>query len=237
LKGSILITGPTSGLEHYAEAARGAGWEPILAPLLRIEQLDVKLEQGLAAEPDWICVTSSNALFSLEACAQRWSRVPCAAMGQNTSGRLRELGFRVEIEGARTGAELASSLLPRLAPGAHVLWPRGELATELASILREHGAEVSAPVVYRTLEREDHDPLPAADAAFLASPSTVRAFNRRWDAARGRMLFALVIGAVTSRALDADGAQHFERVVTLADPTPQALVEALRPLARRDASP
>lgn len=217
----VLITGPTGNIEHYAQAARNAGWEAIEQPLLRIETSSSALSE-VSAEPfDWIAVTSSNALVAIGEQADRLQETPCAAVGPNTADGLRRLGFSVAIEASGTAAELAAEILAKTSEEARILWPRGNLARDLGRALRAAGRVVVDVEVYTTrveLERE----LPSCEAIFLASPSAVKAL-------REAPVLAVVIGPTTAQALHERFAHA--RSVVLDEPGPRALERALAALA------
>lgn len=229
MKPRVLVTGPARGVEDWLAAARRAGWEPLHVPLVAVEPLpDVDLSRAVARRPDWICVTSSSVLFALEPCRAAWSDVPCAVVGRRSAERLRDLGFRVALAGARTAAELAAALVPRLSPGSLVLWPSGEQAGGLGMRLSAAGAAVSAPVVYATRARAPAD-FPPAAALFLASPSAARALAGRQHVLPAHLL---AIGASTLRAVRELGLVPPESLHLLEAPEPAALEAGLLALAR-----
>lgn len=221
----LLLTGPIAQIERYEQAARGAGWEPIVFPLLSIHELPVDPAEGLERLPDWICVTSRNAVPAL-ARSKRLLRVKCATIGRTTASLLRELGYRVDVEGATSAENLVQLLVPHLEPGSLVLWPRGRLATELASRLRELGMCVTAPVVYDTMPRALQEPVPAVDAVFFASPSAVEAYLEHAAADLDGKRVAIGIGPTTWSALE-QRAGHFQRNVVLEQPNAEALADEL----------
>lgn len=221
----LLLTGPIAQIERYERAARDAGWEPFVVPLLAIHELDVDPTIGLDRDPDWICVTSRNAVPAL-ARAERLRGVPCATVGRTSATLLRELGYTVEIGGAPSAAALVSELIPRLRPGSLVMWPRGRLATELSSRLRELGIRVTAPVVYDTSPRPLEKPLPECDAVFFASPSAVEAYLEHALAADDQHRVAVGIGPTTWQALE-QRAGRFARNVVLEAPDADSLQREL----------
>lgn len=227
MKWRILVTGPLANLERFAQAAESAGWTPVVFPLLEVRPRLLAAE-GEPKRPDWICVTSQNAVAALEAAFDRLRGVPCATVGTKSAERLRQLGFRVELEGCATAHELGEELAERLERGQSVLWPRGSVQDELAWQLRERGIEVEDPIAYETLEREDEAALPGAEAIFFASPSAVRAHARRATTDKPSPALAFAIGATTQAALAEAGGARFEYKVELSEPTPAAFAAALR---------
>ena len=218
----VLLTGPVRGLEHYAEAARSVGWEPLELPLLEIRERPLEL----AARPDWICLSSSNALFALEPHRDALALVPCAVVGHATAERLVEAGFRLELEPAENASRLADALIARVAAAdrgaTRVLWPHGSQARELGDRLAWAGFDVDRPVVYETLARESVRELPDAEAIFFASPSAVERYLRIADETR-TVPAAIAIGETTARALRTMAAGRFASTARLETPDPAAL--------------
>jgi uroporphyrinogen-III synthase len=217
----LLLTGPIAQIERYERAARDVGWEPFVVPLLTVHELEVDPSIGLERDPDWICVTSRNAVPALGR-TKALLRVPCATVGRTTAALLRELGYSVEIEGVPSAAALVEALIPHLETGALVMWPRGRLATELSSRLREFGICVTAPVVYDTSPRALEEPLPECDAVFFASPSAVEAYLEHADAQGDGRRVAIGIGPTTWGALE-QRAGRFARNLVLENPDSESL--------------
>lgn len=145
--------------------------------------------------------------------AEDWHGVRLAAVGPATAERL-ALALRVPdlVPAEARGTALAAALAPSVA-GRKVFVPRAEEGRpELVEGLVQAGADVCAPVAYRTVpvEREALQPLVDAvarrelDAITFASPSAVRsvvsAFGPRAPQALGGVLLA-AIGPTTSGAL------------------------------------
>ncbi|MBL8862316.1 MAG: uroporphyrinogen-III synthase [Planctomycetes bacterium] len=225
----ILMTGPVERLAEWGDAARAAGWEPIELPLLAIEELGLRPEALFAADArfDWLLVTSRSALPFVERLARcappRVERAAC--VGEVATARVRELGYAVPLRAARDAADLAALVVERAEPGARVLWPRGDRATELATALRARGLVVTDPVVYASRERALAS-VQTAEAVFFASPSACNA----WIAARGPCGgpgLAVAIGDSTFDALQRLDPAPFARVIRLGEPTPAALTVAL----------
>lgn len=226
MKPRVLVTGPVRDIDGWLAAARRAGWEPLQVPLIVVEPVPgVDLAREVERSPDWLCITSSNALPAVEPCAARWSDVPCAVVGRRSTERLRSLGFRVAVTG-RTALQLAAELVPRLTPGTLVLWPRGALAVDLGARLSAAGALVRDPVVYTTRPRPGVE-LPPAEALFLASPSAARALAGLKHALPPALL---AIGATTARAVLELGLAPPASLHTLERPEPGELWTQLRAL-------
>lgn len=138
----LWISGPVGRLEEYAAAARAAGWEPALAPLIEIAPLDFDWP---SPAPDWLCVASASALPALTRHAQtapdRLAGLPFAAVGERTSAALAQLG-------------------------AHALLPASEDAQALLSKLEREGLTPPQAGGHRSGQRASSatDPTPPPDA-------------------------------------------------------------------------
>ena len=232
----ILITGPIDGTERYAEAARSAGWQALEQSLLAIRHLDPDPERLGAPPPSWVAVTSSNALPALAGLRVELAGASFACVGERTTQRVAQLGFRVAVGPARDAAALAEDLARAMVPGerARVLWLRGSLSSELAERARSLGVEVAEAVVYETVELAELPPLPAVDAVFFASPSAVRRYTELVRFVDGRAPRAVAIGATTLRALEERAGDHFAAIDGLAAPRPDSLQSLLERLFEGD---
>jgi uroporphyrinogen-III synthase len=224
----VLVTGPVGRGAEYAAAAVAAGWTVDVRELIRVEERRFDAQ----ALPDWIdfvCVTSKHAAPALRAILPRHRSVPAGVVGEGTAESVRELGFTIAHGPARTALELGEAIKRVMRAGAVVLWPRGSLSEDLATSLRAAGAVVEDPVVYETSRAPVTDPLPKADAVFLASPSGVEAYrDRTADSIRAGI--AIAIGPTTATALRASGLV-FDTVVPLESPTPRAFGRCLSDLS------
>ena len=227
----ILITGPVAGIDRYQAAAEGAGWEATPVPLLAVEPRAAVLGAASGKRPDWICITSSNALHALETLPEDWRDVPLAVVGRRTLELVQALDFQVALGPAASAKELATELRLRRpkdgqAGGGQILWPRGNLGTELGDELRAAGFDVVDPVVYETTANREVTELPEADAVFLASPSAVYRFVELEGARPG---VGIAIGPTTSGAIVELGGETplFERSLCLSEPSPAGLRSAL----------
>lgn len=225
---SILLTGPTDNLDDWSKAAREAGFEVSTWPLVTVEPVDIDLVQRIDGLPDWLCITSRNALHAIEEACQHLPElrsVPAAVVGPRTAAAVEAMGLKVELQcdkGARALAEAMLEAIEEPRAGTKVLWPRGSLSDELAHLLREGGTKVDDPVVYTTKAIAHDEAPPTSDVVFFASPSAVRA----WPAAETRTR-AVAIGASTRSALENLKVQPFEQVDSLEDPRPASLTGLL----------
>jgi uroporphyrinogen-III synthase len=226
----VLVTGPVDRRSEYVRAALGVQWTAIDFPLVDVVHKDVAPHDVLGAEPavDWICVTSSSALRFVEHALAEFpelARVPAAAVGERTTNELARLGCAIAFEPALDAKALAELVLSRSTSSARVLWPHGDRSDEFAHRLRSRGLTVVDPIVYETRSREDRE-IPAAEVVFFASPSAVAAWHELPRHEPGPRL-AIAIGATTTSALHAETDARFERLMTLAAPTPEAFANAL----------
>jgi uroporphyrinogen-III synthase len=223
----VLITGPVVGLESWVRAASEAGWRATALPLIEVEATGTPAFANGAPRPDWIAVTSSNALDALAAAGDSLAGLPLCCVGEATARRAAELGLgeaRLPAPGAQDADGLASTLIDHAQPGQRVLWPRGDRARRFGERLEAAGLVVDAPVVYRTRAVDLQGDLPEADAVFFASPSAVEA----WTAHEQRAApAAIAIGWTTYDALERV-ADRFSMVLPLAQPSPASLQDCLR---------
>ena len=229
----VLLTGPVNGRERWSQALASAeSLEVIERPVLEIVSLTLP---AVGERPDWLCLTSSNALPALERCWKDLRGVPVAVVGGTSAEIARAWGLEVEVGPAASSDELLAQWRDRLEPGQRVLWPRGSVSDDLARDLRALGLIVDDPIAYDTRESRDRRALPAADFVFFASPSAVRAAAglERVDPSAP---VAIAIGPTTARALAEDSRDDpalFAGLEVLERPEPEALVQLLAELERR----
>jgi uroporphyrinogen III methyltransferase/synthase len=219
----VLVTRPRGQAEDLARELRAAGAEPVVVPLIRIvpaeglERLDAALEK--LDEYDAILFTSRNAVRFF---ADRWApgqgavRVPVICVGPATATEALRRGLPAQkVPGDRFDAEAMLRAVVQLLPpgGRRFLFPCAEQARDvLPRGLREAGARVDAIPVYRTIPAPVDEPALRRslvegdiDALTFTSPSTVRSFVERLDAASlaaARRCIVAAIGSVTAEALE-----------------------------------
>ncbi|MCP3914841.1 MAG: uroporphyrinogen-III synthase [bacterium] len=224
----VLVTGPVTGLEDWLAVARDVGWEAHALPLVRVVPVDAP-ELDAVPLPDWIAVTSSNALGPLVRASATRSElrgVRLAAIGDATAERALQAGLNpvlIPPGGGATAAGLARELVAASAEGTRVLWPRGDKAHELGEALRAAGRVVDDPIVYRTEPVAISGAVPEADAVFFASPSAVRSWVSSAPSLRPA---AIAIGWTTYDELLASE-QHFSTLLPLTEPSTAAFRLAL----------
>jgi uroporphyrinogen-III synthase len=248
----VAVTRGTSGEDALTDRLVALGAEVLEAPSIAIEppesfrDLDDAL-RGLDAV-DWLVFASANALertvargAELGVGRAALSRPLLAVVGGATARCAERLLRPADlVPSAATGAALASALGPRV-KGARVMVPRpAEGRPELLDGLARAGAEVVAPVAYRTrpVAPAALEPLASAlaegrvHAVLFASPSAVRSVVAALGSRRS-LLENVVLGAIgpttaaelRSSGLTADVQPRASTGAALAD----ALAERLGP--------
>lgn len=175
----VWVTRTAPGAERTAERLRSQGAEPIVAPLLIVEDVAC----GPAAPSALaVLVTSAHAARRLSSLAiARETRV--LAVGAATAQAAREDGFSNVISADGDGPALAALARTALLRGeGRVLWVRGaDVAFDLGADLRAAGFDVAEHVVYRATPVPDwpDDVLQALQngavtAILLYSPTAAR---------------------------------------------------------------
>lgn len=244
----IVVTRAVAQTSELFEKLQQRGAVPTSMPLISFSApadyapLDAALRHW--HEFDWVLFTSANAVQSVvtrSAAAntrvQQIDRRPrIAAVGPATSEEATRAGLFVEyVAKTHLGVALAEELAPQLRDRSVVL-PRSDRAhPDLPAALKRHGAKVTEVIAYRTLPPSDIDAGRAnrvisheADAALFFSPSAVRNLadligKQSLVEIQNKIAFAAV-GPVTTAALREQG---IDRVVTAADATAEAIINAL----------
>jgi uroporphyrinogen-III synthase len=182
----VLVTRPSAQADPLVSALAERGFEVVVEPLIRVEQLsDDPID---VSGYEWVIVTSPNGAREL---SRRMNGRPknIAAIGPGTSAALAEAGLSASLEAkVHTQEGLAAELGDR--PGRR-LFVGAEGARNLL------GADFLP--AYRTVEL-DKEELPEADLALLLSPSATRAYARA-----GGKGPAISIGPQTTAAAGAAG--------------------------------
>jgi uroporphyrinogen-III synthase len=148
----VAVTGTD---ERLAERLRAAGFEVVVAPLIRVEEIDgPRIE---AERYDWILVTSRNAVEPL---LRRLHGRPnqVAAIGPGTAEALKAHDIEPAFVAERSTQEGLAEELPK--PPGRVLHAAAEDARDV--LVRELGAELVP--LYRTVDVEAES-FPQASAA------------------------------------------------------------------------
>lgn len=149
----VLIPRGGSWGDEVAALVADAGFEPMILPLVRIQQAEdqARLQQilGQLSEGrfDWLVVTSQSTVRVLPSVP---SSVQVAAVGSVTAASLRERGVPVAfIPTKQSAAGLVDEWPIRQ---GRVLWPHAlDARPTIAEGLRRHGMQVSEVVAYRTV--------------------------------------------------------------------------------------
>ncbi len=161
----VLITRPRDQAAELADLLRDLGAEPIEAPLIRIdppddlEALDAAVSR--ASTFDWIVFSSTH---GVDAFVRRVLAGPgdlrdlkgprLCTVGAATAETLSRYGLKVDLVPSEFRAEgvVPAMLAQGPVQGLKVLLPKADIGREVvADQLREHGAEVTEVIAYRTV--------------------------------------------------------------------------------------
>lgn len=152
---SVLVTRPQPDNAATAAALSAAGIETLLAPMLRFEP--VEWHDEMDAVIDGVIVTSANALRAIEGSSDvtPFLELPLFAVGSRTAEAARRIGFRHVIDAEGDAAALRERIKASLKKGkgkraSTLLHLAGaDLASDLATELKDHGVTVATRTVYR----------------------------------------------------------------------------------------
>jgi uroporphyrinogen-III synthase/uroporphyrinogen III methyltransferase/synthase len=224
---TVVVTRGAGGEDALGERLRALGAEVLEFPAIALAPAEDPgpLDEALRTLPRfaWVAFASVNAVertverldaLGLPRAVLAEARLAC--VGPATAARLEALVRAPDLlPGEATGAALAASLA-RHVRGRTVLVPRAaEGRPELGDGLKAAGAEVVAPVAYRTVEAAPGS-LAALGALLaqgrvhavtFASPSAVRGVVAGLGTEAGRLSGVLLaaIGPTTAEALRAAG--------------------------------
>lgn len=222
--------------DPYEGALAEAGFRPVSIPVLRFDFVNQTALRAALEAPDaygGLILTSPRAVEALgevlpwlPAENARWHSRPVFVVGPATAARARRLGFDPEGE-ASGSAELLADYITRRSWAAPLLFL---CSNRRRDVLPDRLAAAAVPVeelcVYETHPRTDLDlaAYPGLRWAVFFSPSGIEAAVQ----ARGidwRQVHKAAIGPTTAEALAARG---WSAAAVAAEPTPEALVRALR---------
>ncbi|WP_025841727.1 uroporphyrinogen-III synthase [Asaia platycodi] len=234
LRRTVLVTRPEPGLSDTGLALERLGWEPCLAPMLRVHSLPMK-PTGVV---DRVIVTSGQSLEALRAALP--PATPITAVGARTAERARTLGFTM-VDYANGTAQSLVGHLGRADRRNRVLLATGQkLGGDLAAQLRMNGWHVTRRVVYRAEATGTLAPTARSlieqervAAILFYSAATARAFLDAFGEKRG------LLGSVRALALSPSigktlGAAPFGEIAIAPRPEQQALLALLGPLPTSD---
>jgi uroporphyrinogen-III synthase len=181
---AVLVTRPHPDNEATARALRERGFEVVLAPMLRFEQ--VPLDEALDVDLAGVIVTSANALRAVESELAELAALPLFAVGNHTADEARRLGFARVISAEGDAAKLRQRIARefRGKAAAKLLYlAGGDLSRDLAGELGADGFEVITRTTYRMvalsgLSRETREAFAAneVEAVLHYSQRSARAF-------------------------------------------------------------
>jgi uroporphyrinogen-III synthase len=219
---SVLVTRPAEDAPPLAAMLQRSGFVPVVVPLLerrwRVEAVADLAASGARAER--VIVTSATAADVIAAGAPgAWRDAAWAAVGDATAGRLRSLGYRVDLVPARaTAADLVAAMGDLR--GVTVLYPRADKADpRTIEALRDAGANVLDVVAYENVAPRGCDDrlraaLPVAATTFLSSSAVERAADVTGAEGRDALGAIVALGPSTARTCEARGL----RVAAMAEP-------------------
>lgn len=175
VKTSVLVTRPLGSAEETASRLWAMGFEPVVAPLLRIVPRRPTLPDPGAVSA--VLVTSRNALPSIPAA---FHACPLFAVGDSTAAAARRSGFGHVLSANGDALELAA-LVRASASGTALLMTASGQGHALAGELRGAGLRVVRRVAY------------------AAKPVTVLPAAARDAIACGRLHAALFLSAATAQ--------------------------------------
>ena len=256
----VLVTRAREHAGDMLHALRGAGAEPVIAPMIRLappedpNDLDVALDALVAGGVyDAVAFASGNAVrFVAQRARERGlalhkatARIVCG--GPLTARAALDAGLPVHLvppasAGAGDMQTLLGEIERHLAPeGLHFLLPRSQIGRDvLRDGLVAAGARVTPVIAYRTLPPDDDAGgdlaaqlrSGALGVLSFTSPSTVRNLSRRLDDATRRQLRGALVAAVGPTTAEACRAEGIEPAVVPEQPGGLALVQALVEYAR-----
>ncbi len=161
----LVVTRPQADSERTAAALRARGHEVLVAPLLRVEPVEVELSGGWGA----VIITSANAPGAIagHAACEALFKLPVFAVGRRSAEAARQAGF---TDVATAGGDVRDLMLliaaRRADAKAPLLYLAGEhRAADLVAELAVHGIAAEMAVVYRAASA----PFPPALSGALAA--------------------------------------------------------------------
>ena len=232
---------PTAAAQRTAGALAGLGHEPIVAPMLAIEDLSSPMPDGAF---DAVLATSANGLTRLAKRSEiaELRRLPLVAVGDRTAAAGREAGFATIHVADGDGRALVAEVRARFAESSRFLHAAGmDRAFDVAGALGRHGYAVEVVELYRAAAAAE---LPEAARTALERPREGRlaalhhsrriaeTFLSLTDAAGfGEAVKTMPHAALATRVAEPLRAFGCSRVETAARPDEASLFEALARLS------
>lgn len=181
---AVLVTRPHPDNEATARALRERGFEVVLAPMLRFEQ--VPLDEALDADLSGVIVTSANALRAVETALVQLAPLPLFAVGKHTADEARGFGFAKVISADGDAAKLRARVRREFKgkEATKLLYLAGaDISHDLTGELGADGFEIITRTTYRmvalsALSRETREAFAAneVEAVLHYSQRSARAF-------------------------------------------------------------
>jgi len=142
----LLVTRPAEEAAHLALAAEAAGFQTLVAPLMRIEAVPESVPDG---QFDALLFTSPQGPRHSLHLKSRYDRLPAYAVGAATARAVADCGFRLAASGDRDGSQIVA----RAAMDGHrsLLHAGGE---DAANIDLPPGLQLTRAVVFRAVLAE-----------------------------------------------------------------------------------
>jgi uroporphyrinogen-III synthase len=154
----VVLTRPQEDSERTAAALHAKGHDVLIAPLLRVEPVDVKLTTAWGG----VVITSANAVAAIAKNAARDAliKLPLYAVGKRTADAARDVGFTDIVTAGGDVRDLVRNIVARRADDkGPLLYLAGEdRSGDLIGDLAVHGIAAEMAVVYRAVLA----PFPAA---------------------------------------------------------------------------
>ena len=135
MKSTILITRPESDAAETARQVFLMGFEPVLAPVLSIVNINVKLPESSACQG--LIFSSANAVRAFQALKPdpAFLAKPVFAVGDHTTKVAIEAGFRDVRNALGTVRDVVALIRRQMAPPARLLYLRGREIRDNPAIL------------------------------------------------------------------------------------------------------
>jgi len=224
----FLITRPREQAQYFVDLLQGQGAETICIPTIEIappeswQDLDQALEE--LNRYQGVILTSANGVSAFfermrtkNLDLRALAGVEIIAVGPKTAQSIAAYGLKPDLIPADYRAEgVLTALLARGVEGQRFLYPRTEIARDVLRVsLTAAGAQVDAPVVYRTIAPQNKTDMirhllaeKELDAICFSSSSTFENFSAMLGAElkhlQGRAAF-FSIGPLTSKTIRQHG--------------------------------
>ncbi len=214
----VLITRPLAGADRTADLIQQRGYDPLIAPILRIRTLTPDLPRKVQA----VLVTSGNAVDGVAA----WP-VPIFAVGDATAARARAAGFTDVRSASGDATALVARASQDLDPrGAPLLLLSGARQGQAAAgLLRKAGFRVLRRVTYAASAVSRFPPQAAValgentmHAAIFLSAETASAFVRLFPSSAIHQVQGVLGLAIGNAAADALKPLPWRRILIASTP-------------------